>query len=125
MLLEFLASALPILWPVARFAMLGALVCVPLALFRRMRGFVAVVLFAASIVLGLATWVWGLVVTWLLWNGWAALFGLFILGVGVVPMGMVAAALHAEWTLVWNMGVTLAVLFAIRVFSRWLAEHSG
>ena len=104
--------------------MLGALICLPLALFRRTRGFVSIVLFVASVVLGLATWVWGVVVTWIFWGGWAVLIGLFILGVGVVPMGIVAAAMAGEWELFTNMGVTLVVLIAIRVFSHWLAEHS-
>lgn len=81
-------------------------------------------MFIATIILGVATWLWGLVVTWAMWGGWAVLVGLFFLGVGVVPMGMAAAAFNEEWGLLLNMGVTLTVLIVFRLFSSWLAEHS-
>jgi hypothetical protein len=74
-----------------------ALVFLPLALFWRTRRFAARGMLSAASVFGMTLWLWGLVLTYNLWGGAAVLLGLFLLGVGVVPMAMIATLLAAMW----------------------------
>ena len=123
-MVDFLGSVLSFLWPAAVFLFIGVVLALPLALFTNMRGLVGLAMFIASIGLGLATWLWGLAVTWTLWGGWAAAIGLFFFGVGTVPMALVAAGSAGQWETVWHMLATIAVLFGSRWFGRWLADNA-
>jgi hypothetical protein len=54
-------------------------------------------LIAASFVYAAVLWFWGAVATYEYW-GWIGLaIGLIILGIGVVPKGLLALALHSQW----------------------------
>src|SRR5262245_8207380 len=62
------------------------LLILPLALFRATRSFAGKSTYFASYVFGLTLWVWGLLLSYTLWGVWAVIVGLFLLGVGVVPV---------------------------------------
>src|SRR2546426_10748094 len=56
------------------------LIFLPLALFRRTRGFAGMSTFFASYVFGLTLWVWGLLLSYTLWGIGAVVGGLFLMG---------------------------------------------
>ena len=69
----------------------------PLALFRRTRNFSGWGLSIASWVFGTTLWVWGFLLTYQLWGGFALFIGLIFLGVGVVPLAMLAILFEGMW----------------------------
>jgi hypothetical protein len=57
-----------------------------------------------SYLFGLAVWLFSAVITFTFWGFWGALFlGLILLGVGIVPMALLAVATHSQW----NMAVVI------------------
>jgi len=73
------------------------IILLPLAAHHKTQRFAASGLIQASSLFGLTLWVWGLLLTYNLWGGGAVLVGVCLLGVGVVPMAMVATAIAKMW----------------------------
>ena len=65
-------------------------------------------------------WVWGLILTYDLWGGAAVLVGLFLLGVGVVPMAMLATLFGAMWPTLGRLLLLAALTFGTRQFGAYL-----
>jgi hypothetical protein len=108
--------------------MLSLGVCIvilgPLALMPWTRACAGTCYFIASYVFGLTAWLMGLLLTWTLWGGWAVAIGLIVLGIGVVPMALLATLLNGMWV---DLGVlVLAVLltFGFRILGAYLAENA-
>jgi hypothetical protein len=116
-------KALPIL-NVA--TVIGMIFCVvillPLSVFRATR-FVAVWgFFIASYIFGVDVWMYGFLVTYDLWGAGGILAGLVLGFVGVVPLGMIAAALNGLWPVVAELAFCIAVTYGSRMFSLFLAN---
>jgi hypothetical protein len=95
------------------------LVFLPLAIKPRTRPYAIRGLGYASLIFGLTLWVLGLTVTYRLWGGVAVLLGLVLLGVGVVPMGMLASLLAGEWFILGQLVVLAVLTYA----TRWLRRR--
>lgn len=61
----------------------------PLAAFRKTRGFSGVGFAFSSYVYGLTLWIWGLLVTFVLWGGVAVVVGLALFGIGPAIMAVI------------------------------------
>jgi TPR repeat protein len=96
----------------------------PTALFRRTRGFSAAGLMWASYIFGAVLWIWSLLVTLDLWGILAAVIGLLIMGVGIVPVAILAAIFHAQWAVLGDIAIGLVVTFGARVLALWLASKA-
>jgi hypothetical protein len=90
------------------------LVLLPLAAAWRTRRFAAKGLFYASGIFGMTLWIWGLILTYDLWGGAAVLVGLVLLGVGVVPMAMLATLFGAMWPTLGRLLLLAALTFGTR-----------
>lgn len=103
-------KALPYFVGLARITM-GAtvLILLPMAAFHQTQRQAATGLMYAASIFGITLWVWGLLLTYNLWGGGAVLLGLVLLGVGVVPMAMLATGLAEMWSTLGQL-VLLAVL---------------
>lgn len=53
--------------------------------------------FIVSYIFGLGVWMYGFLVTYQFWGGTGTFIGLLLGVVGVVPLGIIAAALHGTW----------------------------
>lgn len=73
-------------------------VLLPLGVFRKTRAFAGNGMLIASWVFGLTLWVWGLLLTYHLWGALAVYIGLFLFGVGVVPIAMLATLFKGMWS---------------------------
>lgn len=76
---------------------LAVFVLMPLAIPRATRGFSSVALLMSSYVFGVTLWMEGLLLTLFIWGFGAALLGIFVLGIGVVPIAMLATLLNGMW----------------------------
>lgn len=96
------------------------LLMLPLALWRKARPAVGLMVHISSWVFGAALWYTSALLTFALWGVLALLAGVLLLGVGVVPMGLIATAWHALrvsasfWAAFELQAFLLALTFASR-----------
>jgi hypothetical protein len=101
--------------------LLSIFIFLPLALFRSTRMASAFGLMAASYAFGACVWIFGLIVTWDYWGILAVFLGMVVAGVGVVPLGMIAAAFKSDWVTVAVAATGLVLTFGTRALAIWLA----
>ena len=100
------------------------LVFAPLSLIKGLRPMVGQCMILASYVYGITLWVGSLLLTYAVWGGVAVFIGIFLMGIGVVPIAMLASVLNGSWQ-VFAQLVLLAVLtYGIRLWGTCLiASH--
>ena len=96
-----------------------------IAISRKTRGVVGIIIFLSSYVYGLQTWIIGLLVTLTLWGWIAVISGLFIGGIGVVPIGMAAAIFNGRWSIFFVLLINVILTYGTRIIGGTLAESAG
>jgi hypothetical protein len=99
-------------------------IMLPLSLFRGTRVFSCYGFFIGSYAFGLCGWVLGFLVTYSLWGFIGVAVGLFIFGIGVVPVAMLAAAIHGTWEVAWELLALLVLTFGSRAYSMYVANKA-
>lgn len=94
----------------------------PLALIPPARAAAAIGFVVASYVFGAIMWVWGITYTYVVWGFFGVIIGLVIMGVGVVPIAMLASLLHADWTTLVGLVISAVLTFGLRALALWLAK---
>jgi len=92
----------------------------PLAPFRKTRIVPAYGLYVASFVFGVCVWMYGFMVTYEFWGGAGVFIGLMLGVVGIVPLGIIAAAWHFEWMIVAELIYGLVLTYGARAIALWL-----
>ena len=99
------------------------LILLPLSAFRQTRSFAAVAILYASFLFGATVWMDGLLTTEALWGTWAVIVGLCFAGVGIVPIGMLAALFHGAWSVLGELIGFTVLTFGSRFYAIWLGEQ--
>ena len=108
-----------LLLPWSQWALLIAVVLLlPLAIFKRTRGFAGTALFALSYLFGITTWLLGAGISFISYGWLGLIIGLVVLGVGVVPVGIVGAYFKLGQT---EIALTLVAMTIITYGARLLA----
>lgn len=94
------------------------------AIIPKTRGVIGVIIYISSYVYGLSAWIYGLAVTLALWGWIAVIIGLFMGGIGVVPIGMLAAIFNGEWGIFWTLLLTVLLTYGSRIVGYALANSS-
>jgi hypothetical protein len=123
-LAEFSVWALKWTVPVFFVTVLVSLVLLAFSLIPAARGFSAVGLMYASIVLGAILWICGMSYTYIVWGLLGVMVGLIFLGVGVVPVAMVAALVNADWGNLGLLFVGVVLTFGSRGLAQQLAKSA-
>jgi hypothetical protein len=95
-----------------------------IAISRKARGVSGIIIYISSYIYGLQTWITGLLVTLSLWGWIAVIVGLFLGGVGVVPIGMLAAIFNGEWGIFFVLLLSVILTYGARIIGMALAESS-
>jgi hypothetical protein len=98
-------------------------VVLPLSVFRRCRGFAAIASLV-SYVFGTTLWMVALLLTLALWGAWAVVIGLFMIGVGVVPIAMLATLFNGMWSILGQQLVLTVLTFCTRFYARWIGDRT-
>ena len=115
-------KALPILSTVGAISfLLLILIGLPLSIFKRCRGVCAIAFVYWSYLCGLCLWMTSLLVTINLWGYMAAVIGLFMAGIGVFPIAVLACMFKGEWSLFGQLLIQLIVLIGARYYGFYLA----
>ncbi len=97
-------------------------VLLPLAIPKATRGFSAIALLVASYVFGATLWMEGLLFTLGIWGIGAVIVGLFIAGIGVVPIAMLATVFNGMWGPLVELVLLTIMTFGTRIGALTLAE---
>lgn len=97
------------------------LIGLPLSIFKKCRGICAVAFIYWSVLCGLCLWMTSLLLTINLWGYVAAIIGLFMGGIGVFPIAVLACMFKGEWSLFFQLILQFVILFAARFYGFYLA----
>jgi hypothetical protein len=89
-------------------------VCVPLAFFRRTKEFSGKAFFLSSYFYGVLLWLSCLVITFKLWGWVGIVIGLLLLGIGIVPIAIVATVIAGMWSIMLHIIVLIVVIWLTR-----------
>lgn len=103
---------------------ISVVILAPLALIPRTRGYSAIGFIIASFALGAVLWLWGMAYTYSAWGMLGVIVGLFLLGVGVLPVAMLAALFDGDWGNLTMFIVTGGLMLGLRILASWLAEKA-
>jgi len=98
-------------------------VLLPLSIFRATRQVAGGLFLWISFIFGLTGWFFGLLLTYFLWGIIAVIIGLFILGIGVVPIGILAALLNGMWPELGILILAIVLTFGCRLFGAFLIAN--
>src|SRR5258706_7317412 len=93
----------------------------PMALFRTTRATSASAMLLSSYVFGATLWVWALLLTYVLWGVIAVFVGLFVAGIGVVPIAMLATGFKGMWSTFGELVLLTVLTLGARFGSIWIA----
>jgi len=114
---DFCGKAYTLLLPISWIgAAIIVLVLLPMALFRATRPAAGTGMYFASYLFGFTTWFLGAAVTIVSWGWVGFIVGLIIAGVGVVPIGILAAFISLKLpALGFSLIVMVVIVFATRI----------
>ena len=92
-------------------------IILPLAIPKATRGFSSIALLISSFVFGVILWIQELLLTWSIWGLGAVVIGLLLVGVGVVPIAMLATLIEGMWGPLINLVLLIILTFG----SRWVS----
>ncbi len=95
-------------------------VLLPNAVFSATPRFAGPGMVIASYVFGATLWFWSLLLTYVLWGGLALFIGLLMMGVGVVPIAILATLFKAEWSILGQLLLLTVLTFGIRYWGFYL-----
>ena len=104
---------LPFFWVASAVAVI---ILFPLALWRKTRSAAGVGLFVVSYIFGATTWFLGAAVTFGSFGWIGLIIGLFIFGLGVVPLGIIGAFFTLG---IKDLGISLCVMLVITLAVRF------
>jgi len=103
---------------------LDILIILPLGIFKKTKGASAIGLIVSSYVYGLTLWFWAFLLTYIIWGAVAVFIGLFVAGVGVVPIAMLATAIKGEWAITGQIVLLLVLTFGSRILGLYFAQQA-
>ena len=98
------------------------LILLPLAIFKKTRGMSAISLLIASYIFGITTWVWSFLLTYVFWGFFGLFVGLFIGGIGVVPIAMLASVFRGEWNMFGQLVLIVILTFSTRSLALYIVK---
>jgi len=117
------AKLYPILKAIFGLTLVIALfVLIPIAIFKKTRLLAGNGMVISSFVFGLTLWVWSFLLTYSLWGGLGIFIGLFLFGVGIVPIAMLATLVNGMWSILGQLMLLAILTFGSRFFGIFLTE---
>jgi hypothetical protein len=100
--------------------LLSLVLWLPLAVVPRMRGISGRAILYIAGAIGFMVWTASAEAVLTIWGLLAFIFGLFIMGIGVVPMAMVAFVLRRDWATLGGFAIWLVAIIVLRMLGLWI-----
>jgi hypothetical protein len=115
-----------ILYPwIAIISLITFVICLvilfPLALFKRTRELSILGLLIASYVFGFIAWIWSFLLSYTLWGSMGLFIGLFLGGIGVVPIALLATAVGGYWLVLGQLVLLIVLKYAVKALAAYLS----
>jgi len=101
---------------------IALIILTPISIFKKARGFAGKGIVISSYIFGFTLWVWSFLLTYALWGGLGIFIGLFLFGVGIVPIAMLATAFKGLWAIFGQLILLTILTFGSRFFGVFLIE---
>jgi hypothetical protein len=123
--MEFMAHLASRLYPWlvwAEYTAAGICICffLPLAIFRGTRPTAAVGFIFSSYVFGVVLWIWSALLSYAFWGILGLIIGILIVGLGVVPIAILAAIINGAWSAVAQLVLLFLLCAGTRLFGAYL-----
>ena len=96
----------------------------PLCMFRKVRPWAGFGFYISSYVFGTLLFAYSCLVAFYFWGFTGLVIGLVFLGVGVVPVALLAAVLHADWAVLVDVVLGILLAFGLRLLGTWLTTQT-
>jgi hypothetical protein len=100
------------------------IIALPISFFRKARVLSGNTILYSSWVFGLQLWLSGLMLTWQIWGLGVALLGILFLGVGVVPIAMLATLFNGKWFELLQLILSIVLVFGSRLLGAYIVSKS-
>jgi len=116
---------LPLLmWFTNALTVISILIFIPLIIIKKTRVWGSTALFITSYLFGLTLWVYSALIAYILWGlGWLVI-GLFLLGIGVLPIALISSSFSGEWGILWNLIYMIILTFGSRILGAYFLGKS-
>lgn len=92
-------------------------ILLPLSFIRRTYDFSAIGILIVSYVVGASIWIVAFMETYRLWGTWGLVIGLVFMGIGVVPIAILAMLFHGMWAQSAQLVIAALIVIAIQAYS--------
>jgi hypothetical protein len=103
---------------------LNLFIVLPLGIFDKTKAISAFGLVISSYIFGLYIFCWSMLLAYLFWGVTGLVIGLFIAGVGVVPVAMLAVTVNGEWLVLVQLFIMAIVTYGSRVLGFYFADKA-
>ena len=103
---------------------INIVIFLPLSIFKRLRGFTGGGIFISSFIFGIVAWLLGFILTYSIWGTWAVIIGFFFMGVGVVPIALLATLINGYWDPFLTLLVLTVLTFGTRIIGMLITESA-
>jgi ketosteroid isomerase-like protein len=100
-----------------------AVVLLPMCIFRKTRLWAAMGFYFGSYLFGVTLWAFSCLICIAIWGYMALIIGLLLAGVGVLPVALIAALFHGEWTVLLELLIGLVLTFGTRFAGMMLIKE--
>ena len=106
------------------FFVLDIIIFLPLSFIKKTKKFAGKGLFFSGFIFGFTVWLIGAIITFSYWGIIALIIGLVLMGVGVIPMGIVACFFNGLWLELAILIIGSILVFAVRAYGLGLIERN-
>lgn len=100
-------------------------ILMPLSFFKKCRHFCSVSFFAGSYLFGFSLWLTSALLTlYFLGPGWL-IAGLFLCGIGVVPIAFIGLLINAQWSNLLFLAIMVIIVFSFGIYGLFLINKSA
>lgn len=101
-----------------------AFILLPLSMSNKYGMYGGIGIYFSSNIFGLTLWFLGLLLTYYTWGFFAVIIGLFLGGVGVIPVGMLAVLVNGEFAAFFGLLLLTALTIGSKILGVYLASKA-
>jgi len=106
------------------FFLLDVIIFLPISFFKKARKFSGLTITYSSYLFGLQLWLSGLMITLGTWGIWAVIIGVLMLGVGVIPIALIATLSRGMWRPFIELLLSIVLIFGCRALGAYILHRS-
>ncbi len=95
---------------------LNIIILLPLAIFKKTRGYAGIGFYVSSYIFGIDLWLFSFLMTYAFWGAPGVILGVVLWGVGVMPIAALTFLIHGLWSSFFEILLGLIPVFGARYF---------